>query len=248
MPTGATNKKKYTYVWVSAIILVFGIIFLPKIVNRLKSNSVVQADRMSAAFLQNDVGYVIGNGQKRKMPQFSFLNQDSLLISNKDYLGKVYVVDFFFTTCPTICPVMTGNLVELQETFKEFEDFGVASFTINPRYDTPEILRKYAERYGITDIDWHLLTGTQDDIYRLAQEGFYMLANEVEDAPGGFEHSGMFALIDKNGFIRSREDENGNPIIYYRGAITEEQVMNKEGEVQQMTILKEDIKKLLTEK
>src|SRR5690606_19374053 len=147
----------------------------------------------------------------------------------------------------TICPIMTNNLLELQKTFKEDEDFGVASFTINPRYDTPSVLKKYAEKYGITDKDWHLLTGDQEEIYTLAQEGFYILANEVEDAPGGFEHSGMFALVDKNGYIRSREDEFGNPLIYYRGTITEKQGVNAEGEAQQITILKEDIKKLLAE-
>ncbi|UII80849.1 SCO family protein [Flagellimonas sp. CMM7] len=247
MPTGANNKKKYTYVWVSLIILVFGIIFIPKIVNRLKSDSVVQKDRMSVRSLQKGVGFIINNGQKRKVPAFSFLNQDSLLISDKDYLGKVYVVEFFFTTCPTICPIMTKNLVELQDTFKEYEDFGVASFTINPRYDTPTVLKKYSERYGITDADWHLMTGDRDEIYQLAQEGFYIVANEVEDAPGGFEHSGMFALVDKQGYIRSRDDEHGNPLIYYRGTITEKQSVNKEGEPQQITMLKEDIKKLLLE-
>ncbi len=247
MPTGATKKKKYTYVWVSAVILIFGIFAVNEITKKMKAGAVVENDRMSTGLLQKDVGFVVSNGAKRKVPPFSFLNQDSILVSNEDYLGKVYVVDFFFTTCPTICPIMTKNLVELQDTFKEFEDFGVASFTINPRYDTPAILRKYTERYGIVDKDWNLLTGEQEEIYKLAQEGFYIVANEVEDAPGGFEHSGMFALVDRNGFIRSRDDENGNPIIYYRGTITEKQGVNDEGEAQQITMLKEDIKKLLLE-
>lgn len=247
MPTGATKKKKYTYVWVSAVILVFGIFAVNEITKKMKDGAVVENDRMSTGLLRKDVGFVVSNGTKRKVPPFSFLNQDSVLVSDTDYLGKVYVVDFFFTTCPTICPIMTKNLVEIQDTFKEFGDFGVASFTINPRYDTPEILSKYAERYGITDTDWHLLTGEQEEIYKLAQEGFYIVANEVEDAPGGFEHSGMFALVDKNGFIRSRDDENGNPIIYYRGTITEKEGVNDEGEAQQITMLKEDIKKLLLE-
>lgn len=247
MPTGANNKKKYTYIWVSAIILIFGIFAVHEITKRIKGGTIVENDRMSAATQHKKVGFVVNEGKKRKVPEFSFLNQDSVLVTNKDYLGKVYVVEFFFTTCPTICPIMTNNLLELQKTFKEDEDFGVASFTINPRYDTPSVLKKYAEKYGITDKDWHLLTGDQEEIYTLAQEGFYILANEVEDAPGGFEHSGMFALVDKNGYIRSREDEFGNPLIYYRGTITEKQGVNAEGEAQQITILKEDIKKLLAE-
>lgn len=91
------------------------------------------------------------------------------------------------------------------------------------------------------------MTGDQDEIYALAEKGFYILANENDDAPGGFEHSGMFALVDKNGYIRSREDQFGNPLIYYRGTITEKQGVNDEGEPQQITMLKEDIKKLLAE-
>ncbi|MGX1928772.1 SCO family protein [Flagellimonas sp. 2504JD4-2] len=248
MPTGANSKKKYNYVWISAVILVFGIFAVYEMTKKLKEGDVVEKDRMSVHAPQKELGFIIGNGQKRKVPAFSFLNQDSLLVSNEDYLGKVYVVEFFFTTCPTICPIMTRNLVELQDTFMDQKDFGVASFTINPRYDTPGILKKYADKYGVEDEDWHLLTGDRDAIYKLAQEGFYIVANEVEDAPGGFEHSGMFALVDKQGYIRSRNDEYGNPLIYYRGTITEKQGVNAEGEAQQITMLKEDINKLLLEK
>ncbi len=247
MPTGANSKKKYTYVWVSAIILIFGIFAVYEITKRVKGGTIVENDRMSSMTAQSEVGFIMNNGIKRRVPSFAFLNQDSVLITDKDYLGKVYIAEFFFTTCPTICPIMTKYLVELQHTFEDQKDFGVASFTINPRYDTPSVLKKYAERYGIHDEDWNLMTGEQDKIYQLAQEGFYILANETEDAPGGFEHSGMFALVDKNGYIRSRKDEFGNPLIYYRGTITEEQGENSEGEQQLITILKEDIRKLLEE-
>jgi len=102
-------------------------------------------------------------------------------------------------------------------------------------------------RYGVEDNDWHLMTGEQEAIYQLARDGFYILAKEEQSAPGGFEHSGMFALVDKKGYIRSRIDSYGNPLIYYRGTITEAQGVNKDGESQQVTMLKEDIKKLLAE-
>ncbi|WP_343487515.1 SCO family protein [Allomuricauda sp. d1] len=247
MPTGAKNKRKYNYIWVSLVILIFGIIFVPKIVNRLKSDAVVKNDRMANAMVEKELAFIFNEGKRRKVPEFSFFNQDSVLISNKDYLGKVYVVEFFFTTCPTICPIMTKNLVELQHTFSDEEDFGIASFTINPRYDTPKVLEEYAEKYDIEAKDWHFLTGERDKIYQLANVGFYMVANEDEDAPGGFEHSGLFALVDKEGYLRSRMDEYGNPIIYYRGTIPEEEGVNDHGEPQQITMLKEDIKKLLAE-
>jgi protein SCO1/2 len=240
-------KKNYTYIWVSAVVLVFGIIFIPRIINRVKSGSIVESDRLNVANNSGDLAYIVLNGEKRKVPSFAFVNQDSLLITNDDYTGKVYVVEFFFTTCPTICPIMNQNLVEIQNQFKEFEDFGVASFTINPEYDTPSVLKQYAEKYGITNLNWHLMTGDTQTIYDLANTGFSIFASQVPNAPGGFEHSGMFALVDKNGFIRSRVDDFGNPIIYYRGAISQEDAANDQGEKEQISILKEDIKKLLEE-
>ena len=241
------KKNKYTYVWVSLVVLVFGIIFIPRIVDRIKSGTVVENDRMNVRDTSGELAYITIGNKKRKVPPFTFLNQDSLFISDTDYLGKIYIVEFFFTTCPSICPIMNKNLVELQDDLKEFENFGVASFTINPEYDTPRILKEYAENYGITNLDWHLLTGDREEIYDLANRGFNIFAAQVPNAPGGFEHSGMFALVDKEGFIRSRTDDFGNPIIYYRGAITEAQGENLEGEKQQISILKEDIKKLLQE-
>ncbi len=241
------GKNNYTYVWVSLVVLVFGIIFVPKIIDRIKSGDVVRNDRMNVKSGDDALSYILLNGKKRRVPPFSFLNQDSLLISDMDYKGKVYVVEFFFTSCPSICPIMNKNLVQVQDAFKEYDNFGIASFSITPDYDTPKVLKAYAERNGITDLDWHLMTGDAEKIFDLANSGFYIFAAETPDAPGGFEHSGLFALIDKKGYIRSRVDEFGNPIVYYRGAITEEEGMNEEGETEQISILKEDIKKLLEE-
>ncbi len=240
-------NNKYTYVWVSLVVLVFGIIFIPRIVDRIREGEIVQNDRMNMGKNPKALSYITLNGQKRKVPSFALVNQDSLVITNKDYEGKVYVVEFFFTSCPSICPVMSRNLVELQEEFTEFDNFGIASISINPEYDTPLVLKEYAEKYGIKDMDWHLLTGDRETIYDLANVGFNIFAAETPGVPGGFEHSGFFALIDKNGFIRSRTDDFGNPIIYYRGTITPSQGENDEGEREQISILKEDIKKLLEE-
>ena len=241
------KAKKYSYIWVGLVILIFGIIFIPRIVNRINRQEVVQDSRMHNKNSAEKLAYITLNGENRKVPEFSFLNQDSLLISNEDYKGKVYLIDFFFTTCPTICPLMSRNLVEIQDEFREFDEFGVASFTINPEYDTPRVLKEYAENYGITDMDWHLLTGDLDQVYDLANVGFNMYAAINSEVPGGFEHSGLFALVDKEGYIRSRLDQFGNPIIYYRGTISQQQGVNDEGEEEQISILKEDIRKLLDE-
>jgi len=239
-------RNKYTYVWVSLVILVFGIIFIPKIIERIMTGTITQHDRMNLTDTE-PLNFIYLNNEKRKVPSFQFLNQDSLLISERDYEGKVYIVEFFFTTCPTICPVMNSNLVEIQEEFRDLDNFGVASFTINPEYDTPGVLKKYADKYGINDLDWHLLTGDRQAIFDLANIGFNIFAAENPEVPGGFEHSGLFALVDKNGYLRSRTDDFGNPIIYYKGTISESEGENEEGEIQEITILKEDIKKLLNE-
>ncbi len=191
------------------------------------------------------LGYIKLNNIPKKVPDFAFLDQDSILITNHDYKGKVYVVDFFFTSCPTICPRMSRNLVYLQDQLKEYENFGVASFTINPKHDTPRRLKKYAENYKVTDPDWHFLTGEREDIYELANAGFNIYAAENPDVPGGFEHNGYFALIDQDGYVRSRYDASGNPIVYYRGTIGIEEKMDENGEEEQVSILLEDIKKLL---
>ena len=240
-------NKKYTYVWVSLIVLIFGIITVPRIVDRLSNGTVVENDRMNNSGATQELGYILLDGKKRKVPSFEFINQDSVLISNQDYLGKVFVVDFFFTRCPSICPIMTKNLVDIQDTFSQSNDFAVASFSITPQFDTPEILRDYVEKYGINTESWNLMTGDRDGIYALANSGFNIFAAEVADAPGGFEHSGLFALVDKEGYLRSRIDEFGNPIVYYRGAITEEMGENSQGEKEEIGILKEDIRKLLEE-
>lgn len=240
-------KSKYSYVWVSLIVLIFGIIVIPKIIDRIKTDNIVDKDRINRKDKNSALSYIMLNGKKRRVPSFEFLNQDSLIISDKDYKGKVFVAEFFFTSCPSICIPMSKNLVSIQNTFAAEENFGIASFSITPEYDTPRVLKEYAENYGITDLDWHLMTGNKEKIYELANGGFNIYAAEMPNVPGGFEHSGLFALIDKNGYLRSRVDDFGNPVVYYRGAILEDEVKNEEGETEQISILKEDIQKLLKE-
>ena len=246
------NKTNYSYIGIAATILIFGIIFIPRIVDRINNKDIIREESRSEQVSNkelnstSDLAYLVINGEAKKVPPFSFINQYGERITNDDYTGKVYVIEFFFTTCPTICPRMNRNLVEIQNSFPNDRDFGVASFTINPDYDTPEILLDYAEKYKITNPNWHLMTGDENAIYELANQGFNLYAAKDEEAEGGFEHSGNFALIDKKGFIRSRE-VNGNPIIYYNGIISEAERTDDEGQAEEISLLKEDIKKLLNE-
>ncbi len=228
------NKKNYSYIGIAFVVLIFGIIFIPRIIERVQDESIVEEDRMS----KNELAVIKLNGIERQVPSFLFINQDSLPVSNDDYKGKVWVAEFFFTTCPTICPIMNAQMKTLEEQFGDREDFGIASFTIDPAKDTPSKLKQYAELYEVSSPNWHLMTGEKEALYALANAGFNIYAGEGPEEVGGFEHSGLFALIDQQGRIRSRYDANGNPIIYYR-AIDEEGVPN------QINELKEDIQILL---
>ena len=244
------KKTNYSYVGISFIILIFGIIVVPKIVDRIKNNDVTRTESRSKEVQMTvsdttPLSYLIINGEAKKVMDFQFNNQNGTPISNADYAGKVYLVEFFFSTCPTICPRMNSNLVDIQNTFPNRTDFGIASFTINPDYDTQEVLKAYAQNYGVTNPNWHFLTGEKDALYDLANTGFNLYAAEVEVADGGFEHSGNFALIDKEGYIRSRTDAFGNPKIYYKGIISEAEQFDEDGESEDISALKEDILKLL---
>lgn len=207
--------KNKSYIGISFIILIFGIWAVPKIVDKFRKSDLVEI---------------------APVPAFELTDQNGKKISNKDYEGKVYVVEFFFSTCPTICPKMNENMLLLQKEFYGNPEFGIASITINPEYDTPQVLKAHADHLGVKHYNWHFLTGDRDYIYDMAKKGFKMYAGENKEAAGGFEHSGLFALVDKEGNIRSRKDSFGNPIMYYDGL-----------EDSGIKAIKEDIKKLLDE-
>ena len=226
------------YIGLILVIIIFGIIFIPKIVSRITSRKIVESNRSQSSI---PLQYVFLNGEAKKVPEFAFLNQDSIIISNEDFNKKVYVAEFFFTSCPSICPIMNKNMKRIENRFGKRQDFGIASFSIDPIKDTPSVLKAYAESYDVFSQDWHFLTGEKDKIYNLANEGFNIFASVNPRVAGGFEHQGYFALVDKNGFIRCRSDQFGNPIVYYMG-VDEEDV-----EIQEVDLLIDDIEKLLKE-
>lgn len=226
------------YIGLILVIIIFGIIFIPKIVSRITNSKIVESNRSQSSI---PLQYVFLNGEAKKVPEFAFINQDSIVISNEDFNKKVYVAEFFFTSCPSICPIMNKNMKRIENRFGKRQDFGIASFSIDPIKDTPSVLKEYAETYDVFSQNWHFLTGEKDKIYNLANEGFNIFASVNPRVAGGFEHQGYFALIDKNGFIRCRSDQFGNPIVYYMG-IDEQDV-----EIQEVDLLIDDIEKLLKE-
>ena len=230
------NKK---YIGLLVIIVVFAIWFVPKIKNRVESSRVVDSNRTEEISQSSKLSFIKLNGESRKVPEFIFKNQDNRFISNEDFLGKVYVAEFFFTSCPSICIEMNQNMKILDEEFSDRDDFGIASFTIDPITDTPKVLKEYSERLNVKSQNWHFLTGKIDDVYELSNSGFNIFSGVNPAVAGGFEHQGFFALIDKNGYIRSRRDANGNPIVYYLG------ITSSGAREQGIDMIKEDIIKLL---
>ena len=147
-----------------------------------------------------------GDTLYHKIPDFKFLNQDSLWISEKDMAGKIYVADFFFTTCPTICPKMKTQLLRIYDKFAEDDRVRILSHTIDPEYDGVRVLKEYAKKLNITSPRWNLLTGKKSDIYRLGEKSYMVTAQEDANEVGGFVHSGAFILVDQNRHVRGIYD------------------------------------------
>jgi len=144
---------------------------------------------------------VIGE-EGHQIPPFSFLNQDSITVTNADYDGNIYIANFIFTTCPTICPTMTINMRYIQSELKIYPNIKFISHTVNPEYDTPRRLKKYAQKMRIDESNFNFATGDKKDIYDIAMS-YFVNASEDELAPGGFLHSEYLVIIDKEGRVRS---------------------------------------------
>ena len=156
---------------------------------------------------------------------YTFTDQQNRQIRQERFQGKVYVADFFFTSCPTICPIMKSQMLRVYEKFKDDEQILLLSHSIDPEHDTVEVLEDYAARLGIEADSWHMVTGNKEEIYDTAYR-YGLAAMEDENAPGGFIHSGSFTLVDRQGRIRG----------YYQG--TEEEAVDR---------LIKDIRRLIDE-
>jgi protein SCO1/2 len=147
-----------------------------------------------------------GDTVYHQIPSFRFLNQDSVFVSEKDVKGKVYVADFFFTTCPTICPKMKTQMLRIYERYKDRDEVRIISHSIDPDFDTPNVLKDYAARLQVKAPKWNLLTGNKAAIYQLGQKSYMVSAQEDPNEAGGFVHSGAFILVDKNRHVRGIYD------------------------------------------
>lgn len=156
-----------------------------------------------------DIEYSLLDGKEvtdtvyQTIPFFSFLNQDSARVKSTDLKGKIWITDFFFTTCTTVCPKMTTQMKRLHAMTKDLEDqVQFISFSINPTKDKPSILREYRKNQGIDAKNWIFLTGEEEETHRLGVDNFLIAAIKDESATDGFVHSEAFTLVDKEGHVR----------------------------------------------
>lgn len=139
-----------------------------------------------------------------KIPSFRFLNEDSVWVTNKDFKGKIWIAEFFFASCPTICPIMNQQMKRFVSDTKDISnEYHILSFTINPKDDDPSVLRKYKKSHEINQENWSFLTGRPEEfVHELGINNFQTFAGRDEESAGGYAHSGAFTLVDKDGYVR----------------------------------------------
>lgn len=150
-------------------------------------------------------GTVVVDTVYKTIPKFSFLNQDSVEITNKDFDNSIYIADFFFTSCPSICPIMHRNMLKIHDKYKGNEELMFLSHSIDFKYDTPSVLKAYGEKLGISGNQWQFASGSKESIYGIAAD-YMVFAAEDEQVAGGYEHQGWFILIDKDKRVRGAYD------------------------------------------
>lgn len=162
----------------------------------------LKAEMVNPELLEVGIGHRIGD--------FSFHNQEGEIVTLDEVKDKVFVAEYFFTTCGTICPKMTAQMTRVQKEFKGDDEFKILSFTVNPEIDTVEVMKAYAEKHKAVSGQWHFLTGEKEDLYHLARNSFFVLkpaeAANLGDAGSDFIHTNNFVLVDQELRIRGYYD------------------------------------------
>lgn len=149
-----------------------------------------------------NIDVVDGDTLYHTIPNFKFIDQDSQVVTNEDLDPYIYVSDFFFMSCPSICPKVKKQMLRVYDKFENEPLIKIVSHTIDPKRDTPEKLKEYSKNLEVDNAKWMFLTGDKDDIFEIAED-YFVAAFEDPDAPGGFDHSGMIILVDKSRHVRA---------------------------------------------
>ncbi len=169
-------------------------------------------DPATGKFLETELGYpgnhptdpATGEITPEPVRDWNYIDQLKRPFGSDSLRGKVYVAEFFFMSCPTICPKVKGQMLRLEEEFANEEDFRLVSFTVDPKRDVPDSMKAYAEKLGTKSMDrWRYIHGDKFEIHGELDADYLSIAEENADAPGGFDHSGYIVLVDRKGFVRS---------------------------------------------
>ena len=190
------KNKFFTIFFVSLLIVIFFSIY--SLINR-KNLPIITPRDVNPELVDSLVQHI---GYNHKIAPFTFTNQNGEKVTNKEYEGKIYVADFFFTTCQTICPKMTDNMVWLQDKIKHNPKVKLLSHTVFPDEDTVEVLKKYAKEKGVIDAKWNLVTGNQNDIYKIARQSYLVVKTGKPEEMFDMVHTENFVLVDQKGRIR----------------------------------------------
>ena len=188
--------KKLSIFFVGLLIVIF--ISIYTLLNK-KTLPIITPRDVNPELVDSLVQHV---GYNHKIAPFAFTNQNGKKITNKDYEGKIYVADFFFTTCQTICPKMTDNMVWIQNKIKDNPKVKLLSHSVFPDEDTVEVLKKYAKEKGVIDEKWNLVTGNQKEIYKIARQSYLAVKTGKPEEMYDMVHTENFVLVDQKGRIR----------------------------------------------
>lgn len=222
-------------------LILFAILIFPYIIVQIIERSTHNI--LTLGYIENknldldSLGGVIELIDSLQVPPFSLINQDGKYLNNNDLLGTNYIVNFFFTSCPTICPTTTLNLIELQNKIDKYEinDFKIISISVDPENDTPKVLKSYAESMNINLSNWELLTGSEKEIYDLVRSGFSLSVGQDSLAPGGVFHSSNITIVDSKGYLRTGLDKKKNIKFVYDGTLYSD-IKLLVGEIQRLSI------------
>lgn len=196
-------KRNKTFI---GVFIVFAIVFLTISYSLLKPQKklpIYSPSMVNPEMVDSTVQHI---SKYHTISDFSFTNQNGKTISQKDYEGKIYIADFFFTTCPTICPIMQDNMVEIQNAFKDVLDVMLLSHTVMPHIDSVPVLKKYALEKGVIDSKWNLVTGDKKDIFYIARKSYLAVKTETEGELYDMVHTENFILVDKKRRVRGFYD------------------------------------------
>jgi protein SCO1/2 len=191
---------------ITIIMLVFSVFMISAIYSILKPEKrlpVFNPVDVNPRLVDQSLLHINSN---HKIGDFSLINQNGKVITQEDYKDKIYVSDFFFTTCQTICPIMTYNMAKIQKEFSEDDSVMLLSHSVTPEIDSVTVLRDYADRKGVVDVKWNVTTGDKKHIYELARKSYFAVVDEGDGGVQDFIHTENFILVDKKRQIRGYYD------------------------------------------